>query len=412
MPTVRLVGGGAQSEAVRRIAPSVFGVPVDVPPAGEYVANGAARQAAWAISGAAESPCLDEDSGRWPGTRQLPCRVCGSVTSRRRTVTSIDLSESRRRGPMTEAMVPAGQHTVRLHNLRLVLSEIATSPGSRADLAQRTGPDQGHRGQPGRSLHRRGILLEGHPEAAGPGRPSRSLQLSPRRAGGGGRGDQRRLHGAESGRPDRQVGQLSASRGRQPGAARCRDPGDRGPAVSALPQRYGRPLLGGVSGCPARSAPAVWWCGRRTCPPSTATRSERGLRPSCRPAWRRRTGGERGEPGRAGRPRAAADAEPDFVYVSGEIGVGAGLVVDGELFRGVHGFAGELGHVVVERDGPPCGCGGRGCVEQYAGQDVLLAAAGAAGRGGAGDRGATATRRPAPRSRRRAPRSASGWPRC
>ena len=40
------------------------------------------------------------------------------------------------------------------------------------------------------------------------------------------------------------------------------------------------------------------------------------------------------------------------------------------------GFAGELGHVVVDRDGPPCGCGGRGCLEQYAGQDVLLRAAG------------------------------------
>jgi predicted NBD/HSP70 family sugar kinase len=62
----------------------------------------------------------------------------------------------------------------------------------------------------------------------------------------------------------------------------------------------------------------------------------------------------------------------DFVYVSGEIGVGAALIVDGDLFRGSNGFAGELGHVVVERGGPSCGCGGRGCVEQYAGQEVLL----------------------------------------
>ena len=74
--------------------------------------------------------------------------------------------------------------------------------------------------------------------------------------------------------------------------------------------------------------------------------------------------------------RSAPEAGQDFVYVSGEIGVGAGLVVDGRLFRGVGGFAGELGHVVVDRDGPPCGCGGRGCLEQYAGQDVLLRAAG------------------------------------
>ncbi|GGK81130.1 sugar kinase [Planomonospora parontospora subsp. parontospora] len=67
----------------------------------------------------------------------------------------------------------------------------------------------------------------------------------------------------------------------------------------------------------------------------------------------------------------------DFLHVSGEIGIGAGLVVDGALFRGSHGLAGELGHVVVFPDGPPCRCGGRGCLEQYAGQEALLRAAGA-----------------------------------
>lgn len=44
-----LVGGGARSEALRRIAPSIFGLPVDVPPEGEHVADGAARQALWAL---------------------------------------------------------------------------------------------------------------------------------------------------------------------------------------------------------------------------------------------------------------------------------------------------------------------------------------------------------------------------
>ncbi|GAA3413493.1 ROK family transcriptional regulator [Streptosporangium vulgare] len=69
----------------------------------------------------------------------------------------------------------------------------------------------------------------------------------------------------------------------------------------------------------------------------------------------------------------------DFLHVSGEIGVGAGLVVGGTLFRGARGLAGELGHVVVSPDGPACRCGGRGCLEQYAGQDALLRAAGLAG---------------------------------
>ncbi|WP_066360577.1 ROK family transcriptional regulator [Herbidospora mongoliensis] len=62
----------------------------------------------------------------------------------------------------------------------------------------------------------------------------------------------------------------------------------------------------------------------------------------------------------------------DFLYVSGEIGIGAGLVVNGALFRGARGFAGELGHVVVTPEGPQCRCGARGCLEQYAGQDAFL----------------------------------------
>jgi xylulokinase len=53
---VQLIGGAAQSEAVRRIAPSVFGVPVRVPEPGEYVADGAARQAAWVLAGTDQPP--------------------------------------------------------------------------------------------------------------------------------------------------------------------------------------------------------------------------------------------------------------------------------------------------------------------------------------------------------------------
>ncbi len=51
-----LVGGGARSEAVRRIAPALFGLPVLVPPPGEYVADGAARQAAWVALGTETAP--------------------------------------------------------------------------------------------------------------------------------------------------------------------------------------------------------------------------------------------------------------------------------------------------------------------------------------------------------------------
>ncbi|NUT99345.1 MAG: xylulose kinase [Saccharothrix sp.] len=57
---VLLIGGGAQSAAVRSIAPAVFGCPVLLPATSEYVADGAARQAAWAVSGADEPPHWSE----------------------------------------------------------------------------------------------------------------------------------------------------------------------------------------------------------------------------------------------------------------------------------------------------------------------------------------------------------------
>ncbi|KAB1915071.1 xylulokinase [Micromonospora sp. AMSO31t] len=77
-----LVGGGARSAAVRRIAPQVFGRPVVVPPPGEYVADGAARQAAWIALGGAAPPtwsagdteeyAADGDSGSRHGASGVP----------------------------------------------------------------------------------------------------------------------------------------------------------------------------------------------------------------------------------------------------------------------------------------------------------------------------------------------------
>ncbi|MGY0489153.1 ROK family protein [Streptomyces sp. WG-D5] len=72
----------------------------------------------------------------------------------------------------------------------------------------------------------------------------------------------------------------------------------------------------------------------------------------------------------------AEDSPADFLHVSAEIGIGAALVVDGHLLRGTRGFAGELGHVPVQPEGPACPCGGRGCLEQYAGEEAVLHAAG------------------------------------
>lgn len=71
----------------------------------------------------------------------------------------------------------------------------------------------------------------------------------------------------------------------------------------------------------------------------------------------------------------------DFLFVSGEVGVGGGLVINSELFTGADGDAGEVGHIVVDPGGTPCSCGGTGCLETVAGQDAIFSAAGIAGKG-------------------------------
>lgn len=54
-------------------------------------------------------------------------------------------------------------------------------------------------------------------------------------------------------------------------------------------------------------------------------------------------------------------------------GVGGGLILDGRLYRGASGTAGELGHMVIEADGAPCACGNRGCLEAYLGGAAMVA---------------------------------------
>ncbi|WP_335991147.1 ROK family transcriptional regulator [Glycomyces sp. MUSA5-2] len=65
-------------------------------------------------------------------------------------------------------------------------------------------------------------------------------------------------------------------------------------------------------------------------------------------------------------------AHTHFVYVSGGLDIGAGLVMDGRLMRGARGWGGELGHVTVDPEGKPCRCGSRGCLQTYASLPALL----------------------------------------
>jgi len=68
----------------------------------------------------------------------------------------------------------------------------------------------------------------------------------------------------------------------------------------------------------------------------------------------------------------ATQGTKNSVCVTLGTGVGGGLIFDGKPYRGIDGTAGEIGHIGVEKEGYPCGCGSHGCVEQYASATALV----------------------------------------
>lgn len=263
---------------------------------------------------------------------------------------------------------PADQQSIRRHNLSLVTRAVSHTPGSRAELAQRTGLTKATVSSLVDSLLAQGIVIEGEPAPAGVGRPARPVALNPT--------------GPVAIGLEVNVDYLAGCRMDLTGAvqARCQLAIDNRPrtAASILDRLVrlcaelappGRPLLG-----VALAVPGVVGADHRLVrAPNLPQLAGQPL------------ADQLGQPrvlmdneanfGALGCLRGAATGR-DFAYVSGDVGVGAGLVLGGTLFRGASGFAGELGHVVIERDGPPCGCGGRGCLEQYAGLQVLLRTSG------------------------------------
>ncbi|SDF27805.1 ROK family protein [Pseudonocardia oroxyli] len=274
----------------------------------------------------------------------------------------------------------------------MLLAALRAGPASRAALASRTGLTRATVASLLDPLVRVGVLVEETAAPAGPGRPARPVGFGPRSpvavgvsievdavvAGASG------LDGVSAGRRrvPRDHRALTAE-AIYAGAAQV---------AADLAAELGRPVLGTglalpalLSGTPddtvvvrAPNLPAL--NGTRPtlspAPAPTPRRTARSLTP--------------GEPTRRSPGRvlvgneatfgalAHLDVAPDLVYVSADVGIGGGLVVDGRVLRGTRGFAGEIGHVVVEPDGPACGCGGRGCVEQFAGRDALLATSGCA----------------------------------
>jgi len=74
--------------------------------------------------------------------------------------------------------------------------------------------------------------------------------------------------------------------------------------------------------------------------------------------------------------RGAGTGVRNLVYISGDVGIGSGVIMQGSLLTGSTGYAGEVGHMVVNPQGRECRCGARGCWETEIGSQALLRAVG------------------------------------
>jgi len=63
-----------------------------------------------------------------------------------------------------------------------------------------------------------------------------------------------------------------------------------------------------------------------------------------------------------------------LVYIAAGQGIGAGIVMDGKIYKGALGTSGEIGHMTIDRNGKPCACGNKGCLERYASSLELVKA--------------------------------------
>lgn len=66
----------------------------------------------------------------------------------------------------------------------------------------------------------------------------------------------------------------------------------------------------------------------------------------------------------------------DFIFITVSTGIGGGIILNGELYRGAIGTAGEIGHMVIDPKGPRCGCGNKGCLEALAAGPAIARMAG------------------------------------
>jgi predicted NBD/HSP70 family sugar kinase len=300
---------------------------------------------------------------------------------------------------------PARQPALREHNLALVLGHVADAgPASRARIAAATGLTKASVSSLVETLLEARLLAELGPETsppglAGVGRPGSVLALDPRGPLGIGvevnvdyvstctvdlTGTVRAREavvGDLRGVPvpvvldrvaavvRRALADAERSRGRSGGHAAAGSPAVAGLTVAV-------PGLVETGGGDVRIAPNLGW---QDVPLLDELRARTGMPADLDVRLDNEANlAALGELWRGGHRDADGRPLDTFVHVSGEVGVGAGMVLHGELLRGRHGFAGEIGHLPIPGSEAICGCGSRGCLEQVAGQDAILRAAGIA----------------------------------
>jgi predicted NBD/HSP70 family sugar kinase len=278
---------------------------------------------------------------------------------------------------------PARQRSLREANLALALRHVASAavPASRADIAAATGLTRSTASTLVDALLAAGLIRELDPVATtGAGRPATGLVLSPDCAAGMGlevNVDYLAVCVVDLGGSVRhRAVALADQRGRAPSAVLA-DLADLAASARDSAMADGVPVAGARLAVPGlvqsgqgllRLAPNLGWRDVDVLRPLAEDSRLAGLSLSVDNEANLAALGEL--------YRGGAEGAQSFLHVSGEIGVGAGIVLQGRLFRGVHGWGGEIGHMAIDPDGPVCACGSRGCLEQLAGQEVILRAAG------------------------------------
>ncbi|MBD8870418.1 ROK family transcriptional regulator [Nocardioides donggukensis] len=274
----------------------------------------------------------------------------------------------------------ADQLAVRRHNLSLVLSHLRQSgPRSRARVASETGLNKATVSSLVAELVGRGLVAEGEPERGGVGRPGQSIGLD---------GRHHVAIGAEINIDYVSVlamnvqGEVAAERRVALDAAHMGSTPVLSQLATEINELTASLRAGGAS--PVGLTVAV---------PGLVESATGTVFEAPNLGWRRtsilddlgallhdptypvRLDNEANLAALAELAARGADEATDLLLLTGAVGVGGGVVTDGQLLRGGQGFAGEVGHMKVQPDGKRCGCGRHGCWETVVGLNALLARA-------------------------------------